>query len=432
MKMAAANRLDEGREAQEPCRSLFSQVAKCGRLRIRRATIIHGFTVAIFVRVTRDSCASLPAKKAHERGGGGHRLIARQVAGRSEACFREERARRSGQAAAKALRQGDAAKRQGGATERQGFAFFRCVPSRCCYNTDDLLHCDKGADAWRSRRGAGRGRMFDSLVIGYLFLGGAGGGALVVLAALEGVRSLAGRRLGLPDEFFARAWPVSTVALAAGIVCIFADLGRPDRLFALVLSPQPTPPDRGRLRARRLARLRGGVLGPGARRRPSRFASGPSGACGRGDGGGPGDRRPTPGCFCRGSRRCCSGRRRFCLLRSCSRRFRAGWRSLLGVAAFVEARRPFVRPLVMARAGRRRRSSCSRRRALRHILLWGFSGRGHAARQLKRSSTGGPGARCSGAGVVGGGACGALRHWSACVTHGNHRSQLLWIGTHSC
>ena len=83
--------------------------------------------------------------------------------------------------------------------------------------------------------------MFDSLVIGYLFLGGAGGGALVVLAALEGVRSLAGRRLGLPDEFFARAWPVSTVVLAAGIVCIFADLGRPDRLFALVLSPQPTP-----------------------------------------------------------------------------------------------------------------------------------------------------------------------------------------------
>ena len=46
--------------------------------------------------------------------------------------------------------------------------------------------CDKGADARRSRRGAGRGRMFDSLVIGYLFLGGAGGGALVVLAALEG------------------------------------------------------------------------------------------------------------------------------------------------------------------------------------------------------------------------------------------------------
>ena len=29
-----------------------------------------------------DSCASLPAKKAHERGGG-HRLIARQVAGRA-------------------------------------------------------------------------------------------------------------------------------------------------------------------------------------------------------------------------------------------------------------------------------------------------------------------------------------------------------------
>ena len=62
--------------------------------------------------------------------------------------------------------------------------------------------------------------MFDSLVIGYLFLGGAGGGALVVLAALEGVRSLAGRRLGLPDEFFARAWPVSTVCLLYTSRCV--------------------------------------------------------------------------------------------------------------------------------------------------------------------------------------------------------------------
>lgn len=83
--------------------------------------------------------------------------------------------------------------------------------------------------------------MFDLLVIGYLFLGGAGGGALAVLSVLEGARLLVPRRLGLPDEFFARAWPVCLVVLATGIVCIAADLGRPDRLLALVVSPQVTP-----------------------------------------------------------------------------------------------------------------------------------------------------------------------------------------------
>ena len=89
-------------------------------------------------------------------------------------------------------------------------------------------------------RGNGE-RMFDSLVIGYLFLGGAGGGALVVLGAFEGARTLGLRRPELPDELFARAWPVCAVALATGIVCIAADLGRPDRLLGLVASPRPTP-----------------------------------------------------------------------------------------------------------------------------------------------------------------------------------------------
>lgn len=83
--------------------------------------------------------------------------------------------------------------------------------------------------------------MFDSLVIGYLFLGGAGGGALAVLGAFEGARTLGLRCPELPDELFARAWPVCAAALATGIVCIAADLGRPDRLLALVASPRPTP-----------------------------------------------------------------------------------------------------------------------------------------------------------------------------------------------
>ena len=83
--------------------------------------------------------------------------------------------------------------------------------------------------------------MFDLLVIGYLFLGGAGGGACAVLSALEVARVVAPGRMEFPDDLFARAWPVCTVALVTGIVCITADLGRPDRLFVLLSSPRPTP-----------------------------------------------------------------------------------------------------------------------------------------------------------------------------------------------
>ncbi|OUO91725.1 polysulfide reductase [Gordonibacter sp. An230] len=83
--------------------------------------------------------------------------------------------------------------------------------------------------------------MFDLLVIGYLFLGGAGGGACVVLSVLEAVRVIAPGRMGLPDDLLARAWPVCAVTLVTGIVCIVADLGRPDRLLMLLSSPRPTP-----------------------------------------------------------------------------------------------------------------------------------------------------------------------------------------------
>ena len=87
--------------------------------------------------------------------------------------------------------------------------------------------------------------MFSALTTGYLFLGGAGAGALVVLSLLECAN--AQRRFGrspvrtlmtpapalasasatrarlrtafaLPDEFFARAWPLCFVALAVGML----------------------------------------------------------------------------------------------------------------------------------------------------------------------------------------------------------------------
>lgn len=74
----------------------------------------------------------------------------------------------------------------------------------------------------------------------YLFLGGTGAGALAVLSVLECARMFRWRALVLPEEFFVRSWPVCAVSLAVGMLCLLVDLGRPDRLLNLVVSPQPS------------------------------------------------------------------------------------------------------------------------------------------------------------------------------------------------
>lgn len=107
--------------------------------------------------------------------------------------------------------------------------------------------------------------MFSMLVTCYLFFGGAGAGTLVVLCVLEGVRAfpqpglsfngnvegarmvrpwVPGRRVvemqsmrRLPDELYERAWPLCFVLIAAGMLCLMADVGRPDRVLNLLVSP---------------------------------------------------------------------------------------------------------------------------------------------------------------------------------------------------
>lgn len=95
------------------------------------------------------------------------------------------------------------------------------------------------------------------LVTGYLFLGGTGAGSLVVLSALECANAryrLVGNRVptlrierafALPDDFFTRAWPICLISLAAGMLCLMLDIGRPDRLLNLLFSPTPTVPTVG-------------------------------------------------------------------------------------------------------------------------------------------------------------------------------------------
>lgn len=85
--------------------------------------------------------------------------------------------------------------------------------------------------------------MFGNLVIGYLFLGGAGAGLLFLLCCLEWSGESSGvRDTGiLPEEFFRRAWIVCVVIIVFAALLLIADLGRSDRMMLLILYPTLTP-----------------------------------------------------------------------------------------------------------------------------------------------------------------------------------------------
>lgn len=87
--------------------------------------------------------------------------------------------------------------------------------------------------------------VFNELIVCYLFLGGAGSGALVVLSGFEFFNAdartkrlpqnrLAGR---IPHAFFQRCWPICSMVLLFGVLCLLVDLGRPDRMLSLFISP---------------------------------------------------------------------------------------------------------------------------------------------------------------------------------------------------
>lgn len=89
--------------------------------------------------------------------------------------------------------------------------------------------------------------MFSELVVCYLFLGGAGAGACLVLSIM-GV--LVPRDLFLKSfersiiasweyrKLFGFGFAFALVAFVAGILCLFADLGRADRVLLLLSSPR--------------------------------------------------------------------------------------------------------------------------------------------------------------------------------------------------
>ena len=87
--------------------------------------------------------------------------------------------------------------------------------------------------------------MYGTLIIAYLFLGGAAGGAFLVMAAwsLAFHRHVPHRsdRLRLAFRTLkARVYPAATAILAVAMVCLWWDLEMPHRALLIFLIPRPT------------------------------------------------------------------------------------------------------------------------------------------------------------------------------------------------
>ncbi len=91
--------------------------------------------------------------------------------------------------------------------------------------------------------------MFGILVVAYLFLGGAGAGAIVLACLVDlawvrepfGMRARSSLDEARPSErIVAFGLLVGLAAVALGALCLMFDLGRPDRLDALLTSAVPS------------------------------------------------------------------------------------------------------------------------------------------------------------------------------------------------
>lgn len=88
--------------------------------------------------------------------------------------------------------------------------------------------------------------MFGELIVAYLFLGGAGAGAVMVASLLDllAVRVPCGPQrsgeLTGADRLVVFSLLVGLLALLFGLLCLMCDLGRPERILAFLTSPRPT------------------------------------------------------------------------------------------------------------------------------------------------------------------------------------------------
>lgn len=84
--------------------------------------------------------------------------------------------------------------------------------------------------------------MISALATGYLFLGGAGSGALFALSIMEWLRTLRGAARSLPvfsSELLCRSWTACLLSLSLGVVFLIFDLGNFEAAIYLLMNPQP-------------------------------------------------------------------------------------------------------------------------------------------------------------------------------------------------
>lgn len=96
--------------------------------------------------------------------------------------------------------------------------------------------------ASKGERSGERGALFNGLTIGYLFLGGTGGGTLTVLCALGLVDMFrtSPHAARLSRQHGVYAWSACLLLLMLGVLCLMADMGVPERMLGFLLPRSPT------------------------------------------------------------------------------------------------------------------------------------------------------------------------------------------------
>lgn len=92
------------------------------------------------------------------------------------------------------------------------------------------------------RKRSERGALFNGLTIGYLFLGGTGGGALTVLCSLSLVDMFrtSPHAVRLSRQHGMYAWSACLLLLVLGVLCLMADMGVPERALGFLFPREIT------------------------------------------------------------------------------------------------------------------------------------------------------------------------------------------------
>lgn len=119
---------------------------------------------------------------------------------------------------------------------------------------DKMVSCVRAINSKTMAHGERGAVVFSNLIVLYLFLGGAAAGSFAVLSSIDLYEAFCkGGRVHVPRARFARrtrrvhpashkrvmttGYAIAFVMLAVGMLCLLADLGRPEEFYLLFLRP---------------------------------------------------------------------------------------------------------------------------------------------------------------------------------------------------